>query len=265
MRCNNCNREIPDGSEFCSYCGSKQEETFFCYKCGHKLPPDSEFCQYCGTEQSSRTIQKKESSQPVAKKKKSYKPLIIIAIAAIFIAVAAVIVFVVIKPFDKRAMEDSLVKDGKTTTEEPTTSKDEDPFDSMSIEDKVAQSQDVSLSSFRQNFANLTKQNVHLSGYVIDTKEWQDKSTITIAEAMQWPYETTEMSEYFGTSGVQPIEEWMQQRDAWETVPKTPAVSCRLNDDGVAKGTPKEGDIVDVYCIVTQGTIKAFPYYITVR
>lgn len=261
MRCNNCNREIPDGSEFCSYCGSKQEETFFCYKCGHKLPPDSEFCQYCGTEQSSRTIQKKESSQPVAKKKKSYKPLIILAIAVIIIAVAAVIVFVVIKPFNKRTMDDSMVKDGKTTTEEPATSKDENPFDSMSLEDKVAQSHDVSLSSFRLDFANLTKQNVHLSGYVIG----QDNDIITIAETIQWPYETTDMSEYFGTTGQLSFDEWNQQKSDWENIPKTPAVICELKDNGVVKGTPKEGDIVDVYCIVTQGTVKAFPYYITVR
>lgn len=48
MKCDHCNKEIPDGSEYCSYCGSKQEERTYCHKCGNLILTDSEFCQYCG-------------------------------------------------------------------------------------------------------------------------------------------------------------------------------------------------------------------------
>ena len=48
MKCSKCFREIPDGSEFCSYCGSAQEEKLFCRKCGRELFSDSDFCQFCG-------------------------------------------------------------------------------------------------------------------------------------------------------------------------------------------------------------------------
>lgn len=68
--CNNCNKELPSGSNFCQYCGSKdvfeietiestnneekelKEEKMIikkCKDCGKVLPLDSMFCQYCGS------------------------------------------------------------------------------------------------------------------------------------------------------------------------------------------------------------------------
>lgn len=256
MLCSNCDKEIPDGSEFCSYCGAKQEELLFCYKCGHEIPADSDFCQFCGTTQPNRPQNDKNN---LKEKKKVKKGLIAGIVIAAILIIAAVIVFVVIKPFDGTKTDNSVLQKEESVTTE-------DPFESMSLEEKVAQSKDVSISGFRSDFESLTKQNVHLSGYVVNTDDWATQNTIDIADSLQWPYETTDMGDYYGkdTGGLS-FDEWQQMDDAWQTVTKTPAVTCKLKDNGVAEGIPKEGDIVDVYCIVTQGTIKAFPYYITVR
>lgn len=62
MFCSNCGKEIPDGSEFCPYCGTnlneeiKKEKTEvveevkenICNNCNKEIPEESEFCPYCG-------------------------------------------------------------------------------------------------------------------------------------------------------------------------------------------------------------------------
>lgn len=45
----NCLHENPDGSKYCSYCGSKLKERSICKNCGKELLPDSKFCPECGT------------------------------------------------------------------------------------------------------------------------------------------------------------------------------------------------------------------------
>ena len=57
--CNDCKKELPDDSDFCQYCGSKNVSVYNpkpinlnykrCIDCGKELPSDSDFCQYCGS------------------------------------------------------------------------------------------------------------------------------------------------------------------------------------------------------------------------
>lgn len=51
MLCENCKKEIRDGSEFCKYCGHKIEkeaEFLFCTSCGKQIKSNSQFCKHCG-------------------------------------------------------------------------------------------------------------------------------------------------------------------------------------------------------------------------
>ncbi|MBQ6215444.1 MAG: zinc-ribbon domain-containing protein [Oscillospiraceae bacterium] len=49
MICSNCNKTIPDDSEFCVYCGNKIVIENRCKKCGAIILEDSNYCQYCGS------------------------------------------------------------------------------------------------------------------------------------------------------------------------------------------------------------------------
>ena len=61
MICKNCNKEIPNESTFCPYCGEEIIEAVIenkniCEKCKNEIPIGSEYCPYCGNQ----TIKKKE-------------------------------------------------------------------------------------------------------------------------------------------------------------------------------------------------------------
>lgn len=52
MLCNNCKKEIRDGSKFCKFCGQnleKETEPSFCTSCGKQTKNNSLFCKHCGT------------------------------------------------------------------------------------------------------------------------------------------------------------------------------------------------------------------------
>jgi ribosomal protein L40E len=44
--CLQCTKENPQGSKFCSYCGSKFQRA--CIQCGKTNPDNSSFCNQCG-------------------------------------------------------------------------------------------------------------------------------------------------------------------------------------------------------------------------
>ncbi len=55
MVCTSCNRIIPGGSVFCTYCGARLEinsdnmsQKKVCNACNHLVPSSSAFCIYCG-------------------------------------------------------------------------------------------------------------------------------------------------------------------------------------------------------------------------
>lgn len=48
MKCGNCGADLPEGSKFCSECGSEQDLSFYCMKCGTKVQYGEKFCPNCG-------------------------------------------------------------------------------------------------------------------------------------------------------------------------------------------------------------------------
>jgi len=46
--CPNCQKELPDGSKFCGFCGTALPSAPVCPSCGNQVAPESAFCQFCG-------------------------------------------------------------------------------------------------------------------------------------------------------------------------------------------------------------------------
>lgn len=56
MKCQNCNKEIDNDSNFCKYCGTKVVKANVCPNCGSEhLPKDAKFCPDCGCQVASET------------------------------------------------------------------------------------------------------------------------------------------------------------------------------------------------------------------
>lgn len=88
MICFNCKREIPDGSLFCNFCGSKVEEQLKCPACGKVIPEDSAFCPFCGMVINNNygQLSNIDNNNEVETKNKKNSKILIICLAILFIA-----------------------------------------------------------------------------------------------------------------------------------------------------------------------------------
>lgn len=56
MKCSNCGAELPEGSKFCSKCGTEQDLSFYCMKCGTKVQYGEKSCPNCNESFGERKI-----------------------------------------------------------------------------------------------------------------------------------------------------------------------------------------------------------------
>ena len=73
-KCASCGEEIPEDSEFCPFCGAKVEkppEINRCTNCNAEIPEDSEFCPFCGQKQKTVSYDKDISSSKKSEKSPS--------------------------------------------------------------------------------------------------------------------------------------------------------------------------------------------------
>ena len=256
MKCSKCLREIPDGSEFCSYCGSKQEEKLFCRKCGRELPPDSDFCQFCGTDISQTDNSPHFSAKDQKSNGKSKKKITTaIIIAVVILALVAGVII---------CLKSGLITINGTTNNE----KEDKSFDEMSVEEKMAASQYISLSEYKENenYKALGNQNLHFSGYVVQDNYWDTSQGITIAESQEWPYDYVDLTEYAASKeGDEFIMEKMRKwEDEYNSIKKTTTVYVKLDQEGQVLKRPLVGDYVDVF-FVGNNSISPLAYCIVVR
>lgn len=102
MKCQNCGKEIENGSSFCIYCGTKVVPTITCPHCNTPIPEGDVFCMGCGWKvdktEISRILEEKESIRIAREKEetvqreimqkretKRKKKLILISVLFLFI------------------------------------------------------------------------------------------------------------------------------------------------------------------------------------
>lgn len=80
-RCSFCHEAIPEDSDFCPFCGKKQEGEVTCPHCGMKNKADSHFCSRCGYAFKMVT----EEGNAQAEKDKQKKRLAVILVAFLLV------------------------------------------------------------------------------------------------------------------------------------------------------------------------------------
>lgn len=104
MKCQFCNAEIPDDSQFCSECGKEQEThepeevqaADFCSNCLAPLKEGESFCGKCGTPVHAAPVQKADNTYPgntLKRKGKGHVVILVFLLIALFIVGVAVLAF----------------------------------------------------------------------------------------------------------------------------------------------------------------------------
>lgn len=97
--CNDCKKELPDDSEFCQFCGSKNitlcnpkpNNRVYkrCIDCGKELPEDSDFCQYCGSKRVAVVNDADEQKKKASVKSEEPKKFKRLFIASVIVAICS--------------------------------------------------------------------------------------------------------------------------------------------------------------------------------
>ena len=255
MLCSKCQRTIPDDSEFCLYCGSKQEEKLICHSCGKDLPSESEFCLYCGATLSKPSmVSLKDSDKVIHKDQNSNRGRmsLIIAIAAIIIAITAVVLVILL---NRPPQSDQ-------ATNEKDVAEQSEQNEPASIDELIASSQFIGIAKFKENPAAVKDVNLHLSGYVIEGSPNDRVIGMTVAESMDTPYDFEDVFDYFPlTFSIEESNAYKAEFDSW---PKTATVYAELLPDGQCIQVPIVGDYVDVF-FIGDGRVKVSAYCIKVH
>lgn len=100
IKCVKCNKELPDGSIYCSYCGEKQDKTLLqnielkCVKCGNTVKKDEIFCTHCGAnlkEKNAVGFVTEKQKKSKTKQEKNYIKKLVHNIVALSISVFLII------------------------------------------------------------------------------------------------------------------------------------------------------------------------------
>lgn len=117
--CGNCGNPVPDGDEYCSFCGSKagmeepvfaqehatqteQQESLishnrFCQNCGFPMEPGDDYCTECGARYGTSTSPAKEPVSPEKPRKRRSVYIVIFVILVILIGAGTILGVVLFK------------------------------------------------------------------------------------------------------------------------------------------------------------------------
>jgi len=169
MKCSKCGKELNTKSAYCTYCGSKIEETLECPNCHKEVSISEKYCTYCGynlkekveDESLTKSINKETISvnqneyTEQIDSKKNKKPLIIGVSVAVVLIIAVIVVVFVIKPFDSKSSSSENItevsKSDGNSTENSVSGSSESTTEGKTISGSVSKSSDSNTTSGNVN------------------------------------------------------------------------------------------------------------------
>lgn len=156
MRCTKCNKEIPNESRFCRYCGTPVKvwaevdnpPSRRCKKCGALIKDENAFCDQCGSPAEKPEIETEDSEKQVKPEKRVIKARVIICVLFLFAFLVGMGIY--ISTGNKRT-DDIGGEDKKAVLEDDTTA----------IKGQHEETEEASVTSTQQNatgaISDLTK------------------------------------------------------------------------------------------------------------